>query len=428
MWQIKPDEKSQHGLKYIEALSQEHIKLLKRLAYCAKSGGELDSNSTRHLFDLLRTVKLKQEWIACDCHNDKPSVMTVCHRNQSLYLRRVASFPEHDQACIFYRESVENTSQATRKKPKASSLFSLYRESSEVAAPKVSLSISGSSGGQSLPKLARRLFQLLDMAGLLQVTSDYREIKAQYGALKKVTESLQLTPKNRLCHYFWTHPAQVGYAGMYLKKTKYTWPKEHSPHGFLLVVAEKIDGDTLLCKYGGKTYEIKTQNPVKLSSGRLGGISAPYLVFMSIASLGASAGFYPLDAYAIPVYSPFLLMPVESHYERLFLKKLLSLSASLKKRGINSVIEKPMFDISVGENEACRPDFIIKANNKTLVLEVMGSHEEDYLERKARTHPLMEKLGPLLEFDALKATNNKSWDEDFTKIAKIIYAQLLMTK
>jgi hypothetical protein len=55
----------------------------------------------------------------------------------------------------------------------------------------------------------------------------------------------------------------------------------------------------------------------------------------------------------------------------------------------------------------------------------MGSEEEAYLASKARTHPIMQQLGELMEFDSLTAEKSKDWNLHLDQLAKRIYAFFL---
>ena len=41
----------------------------------------------------------------------------------------------------------------------------------------------------------------------------------------------------------------------------------------------------------------------------------------------------------------------------------------------------------------------------------MGSHEDEYIERKQRTVSAMQAIGEVIEFDALRADKTNQWDE-----------------
>jgi hypothetical protein len=374
------------------------------------------------LFHFYKALKLTRQWIVCDCQTQIPAVMTVCQREQCLYLRRISSFAEHHPHCPFYRDRIEAASSpAVRKKPESSTLFGLYKASSTITTHSSSSSGLSQSPSQRLPTLARRLFRLLDDAKLLAIPALLPSLPEQYQAIKKTCNSIRIASGVYLSDYFWTHPAQLSYAKSLLGCAQSRWPAQYSPHGFMLLLADACEDKRLTCQYKNKEYIIETINPIKLSSGRLGAVSAPFLVLMSIAQLTEGESFTPLDAYAIPVYSKSLLMPVESSYERKVLKSLLSIAWSLEKKGIALTIEKPMFDIEVGDSW-CRPDFILRHQHHAIVIEVMGSHEDEYLTRKQHTHATMKKLGDFIEIDAYAAEAKQEWDERLSKLARTIYA------
>ena len=71
-----------------------------------------------------------------------------------------------------------------------------------------------------------------------------------------------------------------------------------------------------------------------------------------------------------------------------------------------------------------KPDFLISTPTKTLVLEVAGSHEESYIERKKRTQDQMSQLGKVFEFDALQADLDKQFDDRLKGFLKAVSREL----
>jgi len=77
------------------------------------------------------------------------------------------------------------------------------------------------------------------------------------------------------------------------------------------------------------------------------------------------------------------------------------------------------------ENELCRPDFIIESSDKKVIIEVMGSHEAEYIKSKAITVPRMKKLGGYVEIDLLDADERGCVAEKLDGLAKNIYRLFL---
>ena len=115
----------------------------------------------------------------------------------------------------------------------------------------------------------------------------------------------------------------------------------------------------------------------------------------------------------MPVFSKYALIPVDSDFERQVLKTIKQWSRWwIQDKQLQVEVIKPIFDIPVdiaGEVHYCKPDFLIVTPNQRIVFEVMGSHEESYIERKKRTTSIMAKLGKIIEFDALQAEIENCW-------------------
>jgi hypothetical protein len=121
---------------------------------------------------------------------------------------------------------------------------------------------------------------------------------------------------------------------------------------------------------------------------------------------------------------------IQSNYERLVLRKLIHVQKHIAAKNIFVEIIKPLFDLPIPsdkkENELfCRPDFLLKTSDKTLVIEVMGSDENTYIERKTGTHALMRLIGSLITFDANEAQKQNIWEEKLNIMVKQIYAFFL---
>jgi hypothetical protein len=430
MWFVEPVPQENNKLKWLQKLLPDEEKSLRSI-YSIEAG-TIPKELAQKYIQLLLTIKRKGHWITCNCKGGMPPVMTVCQRGQSIYIRRVPSFPEHEKSCLFYREQAEQSdSSPERRRPEGDALFGIYKSSETIGGLQTANNQSAESGstGARLPRLGNSLFRLLEKAQLNQVMADSllaNKSPDYFEALRQIAQQCWITKSQKLSDFFWTHPKQVGFAAIKIKESASAWPKTSVPHGFMAVVAKRIENNLLYCELAQETVTVKLAGKIKLSSGRLGERSGPFLVLFTIGAEPGSTFYQPLDAFAVPVYSSWQLFPVESHYERMVLKMLLNVVKALKqKHQISLVIEKPLFDMKVKEDLFCRPDFILKSDRKTLIIEVMGSEEEAYLASKARTHPIMQQLGELMEFDSLTAEKSKDWNLHLDQLAKRIYAFFL---
>ncbi len=427
MWIVALQDRSRHTLRRIQPVEPSQQRRLTHAVTKARLSQSGDIQASERVSPWLLGLKQRGYWLACDCRSDPAPVMTVCRRHQSVYLRRVISFPEHASRCPFYREPpADQRTEPPRKRPAVSQGFGVYQRDRDVDLSQLVVTASRqtpSIGSTRLPKLGRCLFRLVEAAGLTQWAGTMPSIVDQYSALHEATTQFDIVKGRALNEFFWTFPSQVGFAGLTVHRAAKHWPSASSPHGFVCVIAQAIEGNQILCQHKNTTITINVTNKLQLSSGRLGRQSAPFLVLLTIAAPPDQSRFLPFDAFAVPVDSTRCLMPIESHYERVVFQQLIKIQHSLQRRGITLTIEKPLFDLPVRDHH-CRPDFCLRASGKTIILEVMGSHEADYFARKARTHPLMQQLGTLIEIDAYEAAQSNAWEPYLTRMTQQIYREL----
>ena len=433
LWFVQSMTSKDDDVVWIQPLSDGHRNTLYSILY---NNDTVSSQAKDDLFTVLMDAKRRRHWIACDCESNNgsnpPAMATICQRDSGLYLRRVIGYGEHAHTCMFHRKrSAENSSKNLRPAHKANALFGLYKQSRtrniSAAKPDTRTKPKATAGVQ-VPRLGRNLFRLLETARLTYLTADLPDIREQYQSLKNATKGIQIADGIPLNDFFFTFPNQVKYAGVKLRQTQARWPRNCSPHAFVFVVADEIRNMVLLCGQGERQTEIRLKHSLHKLSGRLGALSAPYGVLLTVAEYKDSGWFVPIDAFAAPIYSKQLLVPVDSSYERIVLNTLLSVAKSLRKRKVELMIEKPVFDIRISKESYCRPDFILRGNGRTIVLEVGGSHEPEYLARKAETHKIMARIGPVINLDAYEADVKSTWKEALSRLARQIYAGILSDK
>jgi hypothetical protein len=129
------------------------------------------------------------------------------------------------------------------------------------------------------------------------------------------------------------------------------------------------------------------------------GTAGPFIALMLVGFNADSQRFEPLRAYVHPVASSSLLIPVDSNLERRTLSVLMDLQSWLHAdKAIDVLIEKPLADMPTGhDTPPVRPDFLLRVKGKAVVVETMGYDNAEYLASKQRTHPLMERIGPIVQ-------------------------------
>ena len=399
---------------------------------------EITSALQREIAAILQEARENEFWIACDCLQDAPEPPLMYARGLKsgrLSLVRMSNRAAHFSTCPLKRMEEDGecaTTASSRTKPWDSTLpLNLHRGLvTELSSAQAQKNKAGSSSSTRLSKLGRLLYTVLQDSGLTKMDIHAKSVNEQYAALRKVASGYALATQIAAKDYLWTFAKDVNRAYQTLKTNAASWPATTRPYGLALLTVDHFDGQKAVCAQENKEeISIALQGNLSFSSGRIGEASKPFLLLCTITDLTGKPGYYqPMNGYAIPVYSKALLMPVESNYERRVLKKLIEIVRALHNKNVFVAVEKPLFDVEVtvdGEIVQCRPDFLLETNKRKVVIEVMGSHEDDYLSRKARTHPVMEKLGTLLTFDAQEAERTKQWDAKLDKLVKQIYAVLL---
>ena len=191
-----------------------------------------------------------------------------------------------------------------------------------------------------------------------------------------------------------------------LKGDQSYWSKEIRKHALMLVKVKEIHEQNLEVLFpDGTTKPIKISNRIYRSSGRFSARTSPFMAFILIIDSIETPNFYqPFDAFVVPCYSEKTFIPVDSYYEREVLKRLFALQFEWTQKGGALEIIKPLFDIEIdSEINGVLPDFILRTPEKQLIIEVNGSHEPEYLQRKKQVHEKMSKLGTVLSFDAYGA-------------------------
>ena len=204
-----------------------------------------------------------------------------------------------------------------------------------------------------------------------------------------------------------------------------TWPKGSPPCGFLCGVAHDVKGHDI----NGENRDaghVTVTSPVasEFIYGKI--VEGPYLFLGALEQCEDGPGWECCMAWAQPIASLELPIPVESDYERQAILSLPQLVRDLQsdtelEEALGGVVgielQKPLFEIGVREGP-CRPDVLLTvtrpggpaprarddpfddSDKARYVLEVMGFDSEEYKRRKEKTHPLMERLGRLIRLEA----------------------------
>lgn len=377
----------------------------------------LTSDEKKEILHLCKTIHERDLWLQCDCL--KEGIQPVFRFNRassgSLYLHHITSRAEHDQQCVF-KERIwsvqENKITKTARHIKKSTPLNLVPKKAMgmLALKKEEKSQNTtSSPAHRRSLLCQALYRLLDDAGA-NVISPTNKINP-FKAIEQAALNIEIQPNKKLRDYLYINPSSLYKAAYALKADQTYWPKEIRKHALMLVKVKEFHEHVMeIFLPNGTTQKIEISNRISCSSGRFSMRTPPFMALILITDSTESPNFYqPFNAFIVPCYSEKTFIPVDSYYEREVLRRLFALQFEWTQKGLHLEIIKPLFDIEIevddseSEMKGVLPDFILRTSEKQLIIEVNGSHEPEYLQRKQRVHQKMGKLGMVLSFDAYGA-------------------------
>lgn len=360
---------------------------------------------------LVQNARIGAKWIACDClaAGEPPPILTPAFLSEAetYYLRRLTSAkrPEHREDCPFFRDQITHrlSEIRTRETPAnpPEGYFEVLRPAPEKLAQRPEDDATDDrTRHASVPRLARLLWRLIDIAGTNRIPPladevEPASIKAEFDALTRAAAKIEIAPSIELSRAFWTHADALHSRRAYaaLRQLARRWPRGHAPQGFLAVFSPAIRGHVI--EVAG-AQELRVANRVQSFSFAGKPVKGPFLVMIVAGEYPEAHGYAPLRAFAQPIYSGRRFIPVNSEFERDVLRALLEARRELAEEGLDIFVEKPVFD-HLTPAGPCRPDFLIEARSGTtgdirqLILEVLefGEPEVHQRERLRRVAPLL---------------------------------------
>lgn len=360
-------------------------------------------------------------WLLCDCQPGAarppvliPVAMTHVRRHDD------PRWSRHAEGCEFDRDPEEQLEiTASYRRPRARP-FRLARRFEPLLTSAFKREFKACSQASRRPGLAKLLLSLVDGAGLQAVPSSWSPppMQDQVTAIWKVAKAMELDEGIRVTDFLCTGIAKL--PGI-LERIRTVAPgtfKHTRPHGILLVRLAGIDKGAIQPVAG----------PALPVSGRLAvfgenaadATRAPYLAACLVSQAEADGAVGIVSAYVHPCASEAHLMLVDSDAERRTLAQLQSVQGWLKREdGIEAVVEKPLFDIGpqtgpeVQPRPPCIPDFVMRGDGGTAIIETMGYADEGYRTRKVRVHVALSAAldgAPVVEHDFhLPPTWQQDW-------------------
>lgn len=371
----------------------------------------------RQVTILAEYIRDHEGWLQCNCLPQEGSALMTIGLSQrnNYYLQHINARGRHHPDCRFKEHPTQNiATSAGQHQYKDNAILHLHQRSTiNTSSDHKPSNNPSSSASQRTSGLSRFLYSLIEKQHLNHLPlPDSSNIAEQYHKLKSATSSYLFAKGVPAQPFVFTYPNLPQIAEK-LKASLSQW-KGNRAYAVCIAVADNIDDKTLVFTFKDKTITVTLEGLLKQSSGRLGKKSKPYLAAFTITDTEDKQGYFrPLNGFYVPVFSKYALIPVDSDFERQVLKTIKQWSRWwIQDKQLQVEVIKPIFDIPVdiaGEVHYCKPDFLIVTPNQRIVFEVMGSHEESYIERKKRTTSIMAKLGKIIEFDALQAEIENCW-------------------
>ena len=349
----------------------------------------------------LETVANRGAWLACGCLNTKDSDSPIMYpqmtRGGYRTLMRNYDRAAHHAKCPFYRLRSENKDTPSCAKRKVvAGPFGILKDTdaNKKGSGAVSKGSEPYTGERRTPRLARILFTVLEAAGLNAIGKNGPpDINSQYSALKVALQQYHFDSAKKICvgDFASTYigSGDLGRLSVQLRNSG-PWPTPLVPQGLLIGVVKELDNNTLISNKGDRLeIDGRLIRPGEDTPG-------PYIAIVLVGKANKTAPFEALQAFVHPVMSTSLLVPVDSNLERHTLAILMARQRYQFAHTPFRII-KPLTDLLVGNPpELVRPDFILEYEAHKVVVETMGYLDQDYLQRKQRTHAIMAKLGKVI--------------------------------
>ena len=379
--------------------------------------GEGSDGDHRASVTMVVKARTHAQWIACDCLGDEapPPLMSPAYLSEAetYYLRRLTSArqkrPEHRNDCPFFREQApqrfrEKRSAAPPTIDEPHGLFTAHRLAPEkLAGMPNETEPDDRTRGVTIPRLARLLWLLMEMAGvnvvepLPQQSGRNASMAKEFGRLRAASQRLLVAPGIPLAKHFYTHiePYERNVVFARLRDAALTWPTGLAPQAFLALYATDISGTTITLAQG-RELELKTR--VQYAGALIGG---PYLVLVVIGEHNPRDGYAALRAYAQPVARASNFVAVHNQAERDAVVGLLDLQYPWRRKQITLAFKRPLFDIA-SRIGPIRPDLVLDIRDHRtgelieVTVEVIAKSDPAYLQNKQRKIAELAELGPTI--------------------------------
>lgn len=380
---------------------------------------------------VVRKYQQLHRWFGCSCLGTGGPAPILFPVTES-HVRRDSARPDHADGCPFEMDKYDRQKQVIGLRGRVpANGFTL---APAIAQPDAAVIDSGARNYASLSKayyrtrLSQMLFEFLFGAKVHQIGAGTRIYEAQLQALHQSARHISLGGGLWLSEVLETDPAKVTVLADRIGARR-TWPKGRRPHGVLVFVAERIEGDAIMTATGQR---IAVQGPISVfGPGRGARRQGPFIVAVLIASPDGRQPLVPLEAYAHPCWSARDVLPLDSSHERRCLDILVAFQRWMAAQSCRVELTKPLYDRSEyflgaeAGDRVIKPDFegIIRTAKgdflRSFAVEVMGYDDAEYRATKAQVREAITgKRTFYLEHLAHDPAHQDEHDYDFRRVLK----------
>ncbi len=389
--------------------------------------------------EVVRKAQQRNCWFRCGCLDGTEPAPILVPVIES-HIRRSPHHPDHADACPFEMGDAGSAAHARRlREPERGDVFRLVgavRPGGAAAA--VANARTGRRGVYKTferDKLSQLLFKLLSDAQVHRVGRGLRGPGEQWEAVYRAARGIPLGQGLALSDVLHTDPGQLDLL-LGCLRSRQRWPRMSRPHGVLVFVAARIEGEVVVSASG---VRLVVEGPVAVfGPGRGSRRTGPFIVAVLVASPDGRAPPVPMKAYVQPCWSAEDILPLDSARERETLDILVRFQAWMAEEGYAVGITKPLYDRAkyyFGDkdpDQVVKPDFegtvhAVAGHRflRTFVTETMGFDTDEYQAKKVRLKRILTgKPGCYLEHiahgGAAQAGNDMRFRKDLLAFGKLV--------
>lgn len=394
----------------------------------------------RNLLDYARRRKL---WIACDCLGPGAEAPVIVPRlkggGRYALVNRPFARTLHAEDCVFRRGELKPAGAGALHSDIVDPAAAMDADPGEGRDPDAAVgpSFPGSpSAGASDPRVTMSsiLGRLVRRARLnrLAEADAHASPEGWLPEIARAAETFRAASEDPLSEFLFTDPAswRSGAVARRLEEAEPDWPGRGGPTALLCWAARDLAEHEI---ERGRAGHVRVRRPIafpRLPS--LEPVRGPWLFLGAVARAAAGQAWECLAACAWPIVGTDCPIPVDSHYERRALGSLRRLVRGLETDPalgaalggtVRVELEKPLAAIEV-TGGPCLPDFLLTVarpdayghlpggpgqarhrgrfdprDRARYVIEVMGSGDAEYEEKKKVTHARMRRIGPVFRME-----------------------------